>query len=324
MTATDFTIYTRDGVLPSLPQEPTIMALGTFDGVHTAHKQLLRGAIEQKKKLRAARVGAWCFAEAPASVLSGHKIPLLCTLERRIEIMLSMGLDFVAVGDFRSFCSMAAEDFVERVLCDRLSCVGTVCGFNHHFGHKGLGSPALLKRIFGEENAIVVPEVRLFSETVSSSAIRSHILSGNVAHASLMLGRPFTLEAQVVTGKALGRDLGFPTANQFFPKGTVTPRRGIYATLVETPDGKHYVGVSNVGIRPTIIDGSDSHAANCETYIHEFDGDLYGKTIKVSFCEYLREERKFASLDALRAQIDLDLHAAIGYFAEAEAPDIDY
>ncbi len=324
MAANDFQIYTKAGMTDFLPQKPTVLALGTFDGVHTAHKQLLRAACKLKNAVGASRVGAWCFAQTPASVLSGHKIPMLCTLERRIELMLSQGLDFVAVGDFRTFCSVTAEDFIENILKNKLCCIGTVCGFNHHFGHKGAGSPELLKTLFGKENTAVVPEVRLFSETVSSTAIRAHIAEGNVAHAALMLGRPFSLESAVVEGKALGRNLGFPTANQFFPNGTITPKYGIYATVCETPEGARYIGVSNVGTRPTINDGKDTHATNCETYIHGFSGNLYGKTLKVSFCQLLRDEKKFDSLEALTAQIEKDLHAAIAYFAEAEGPDIEY
>ncbi len=321
---TDFQIYTKDGLVSSLPCGKSIVALGTFDGVHTAHKLLLRRAIGQKKETGAAMVGAWCFAEAPASILGGRQIPLLCTLENKINALLSLGLDFVAVGDFRRFCAVKAEEFIEKILKAELSCMGTVCGFNHHFGHRGLGSPALLADAFGQENAIVVPEVRLFSETVSSSAIRAHILEGNVGHAALMLGRPFTLASPVVGGKALGRDLGFPTANQYFPAGTVIPRHGIYATVCITEDGKRYLGVSNVGVRPTITDGSDDHCANCETYIHRFTGNLYGKLLKVEFHEFLRDEQKFDSVEALKKQIGCDLQAAIDYFEGAGTDALDY
>ncbi len=291
-----------------------VLALGTFDGVHIAHQRLIEEAIELKSRLSADSVGAWCFSDSPLSYLTGKSIPVLSNTEDKVNTMLSLGLDTVAVGEFKDFCNMSAEDFVGEVLKKRLNCVGVVCGFNHRFGKMGRGNAELLKRAFGDDAVVVVPEMKLDGETVSSSAIREHIQSGDIEKANSLLGRPFSFKSKVVCGKKLGRCLGFPTANQFFPEGIAVPKRGIYATLCITAKGEKYYGVSNVGVRPTIVDGSDTHKSNCETYIHGFSGDIYGELLTVSFCKYLRPEKKFDTVESLKEQIAVDLACALEYF----------
>ena len=314
-----FYIVTAEGVVSALPRGRCVIALGTFDGVHVAHKAIFKEALALKKRLDASLVGAWCFSELPANVLGNKKTPMLCTLDEKIARILDTGVDFVAIGNFRELSSVSAEDFADKILSNELNCIGAVCGFNHRFGHLGLGTHSLLKERFGEDHVAVVPEITMFGETVSSSAIREHISNGDIETAKAMLGQPVCLSAPVVSGKHLGHSLGFPTANQTFPKGIITPKHGIYATLCYTEDGKRHIGVSNVGIRPTITDGSDLHGVNCETYICNFDGDIYGQALKVEFCAYLREEKKFASVDELRHQIAIDAENALRIF---EAPNI--
>ena len=251
----------------------------------------------------------------PASVIMKAKVPMLTSLDEKIDMMLSLGLDFVAVGDFLDFCTMSAESFISDVLADKLDCIGAVCGYNHRFGHKGLGDPATLAAAFGEQSVVAVPEIRYNGVTVSSSAIRAYVEDGRVSEANAMLGRPFSLTAEIVGGKQLGRRWGFPTANQLFPADSVKPRNGIYATACIV-DGKRLISVSNVGVRPTISDEADSHAVNCETYIHDFSGDLYGKRLTVEFYKLLREEKRFESLDELKEQIGKDIENSIGYFSQ--------
>lgn len=314
--ASNLKIFTKTDA--PLSEMTSVIALGNFDGVHLAHRALLLEAVRLAKRLGDLQVGAFCFSGAPAAYLSGASVPLLCPLEKRIEKILALGVDFVAVADFKDFCDVSAEDFIQNTLKGELRAVGAVCGFNNRFGKGGVGTPLLLREQFGEDAVVVLPEVKLNSDTVSSSAIRALLADGKTETAAEMLGEPFSLTSRVVHGKRLGRALGFPTANLLFPRGTVIPGRGIYATRVITPDGVRRIGVSNVGIRPTITDGSDTHAANCETYIHDFCGDLYDKTLTVEFCRYLRAERKFDSVDALKEQISRDLTAAIDYFSTIE------
>ena len=314
MTNNKIQIFTSHNSHDALSYKKCVLALGFFDGVHTAHRALIEDAKSLAERLGADSVGAWCFAQSPASFLGGKHIPLLCSREETVNRLLSLGLDFVAVGDFPALCSLSAEDFISEILRSSLSCIGVACGFNHHFGSHGTGNAELLKKVFGNDAVSVLSEVRVCSETVSSSAIRSHVLGGNPTLAKMMLGRAYSMTSEVVKGKALGRTIGFPTANMLFDKELLVPKYGIYAVICTTEDGKRFAGVSNVGVRPTIVDGSDKHIPNCETYIHGFSGDLYGKRLTLEFCEYLREEKRFSSIDALQEQIKRDLEETLAFF----------
>lgn len=307
-------IIWADGKSRSFKGCRTVVALGTFDGVHVAHKSLLDSAINLRDKIGAEYVGAWCFSQSPASILKGELIRSLTTIDEKVRIMNEYGLDFVAVGDFKDFRNMSAEDFVDTILLDRLGCVGAVCGFNHRFGHRGLGDSSLLKIKLGENRVVTVNEIKMFDETISSTAIRNKIISGDIEKANAMLGRRFSLESIVVQGKKLGREMQFPTANQYFSEGMIIPKHGIYATVCTLADGKRYIGVSNVGTRPTISDDKDSHIANCETHICDFTGDIYGQMLKIEFCAYLREEKRFSSIDELTLAIENDKNTAIKLF----------
>lgn len=294
--------------------ENTVLALGTFDGVHVAHQKLLENARELKKKLGASFVGAWCFEENPASCLRGENPMLLTNKQEKISLMLASGLDFVAVGHFTDFKDLSAEKFISSVLKDRLGCIGTVAGYDHRFGHKGLGTPSMLEDVFGKENTVTVPEIRLDGETVGSSAVRKYLLDGEIAEANKMLGRAFSIQSRITEGKKLGRKLGFPTANQPFPENTAPLKRGVYATLCSFGDGKEYMGVTNVGVRPSINEGDD-HALNCETYIIDFSRDVYGEDMTLKFCSFLREETRFSSLEELTEAIKKDTEKTVKIFS---------
>ena len=161
-------------------------------------------------------------------------------------------------------------------------------------------------------NATVCPPYRFQGQTVSSSEIREALAVGNPERALAMMGRPYTLCAEVIHGKMLGRTLGFPTANQSFPKGRTVPKFGVYAVRISV-DGKKYDGVANVGIRPTV---EHTVAANCEVYILDFAGDLYGKTVTTEFFEFLRPERHFADVRALVTAVQNDIRSAKQYFQD--------
>lgn len=313
-----FYIVTPSEVADSNVLGDTVIALGSFDGVHAAHHALIEETLSLGRKL-GVKTGVWCFSTLPVNSLREEKVPMLCSLDEKIELLLSLGLDFVAVGDFSRLCSYSPEDFIENVLKKELNCIGCACGFNHRFGKGGVGSPETLIKAFGEEHALIMPEFSLLSKTVSSTVIRELISAGDVSSAAVMLKRPYSLKSEVLQGKHLGRKLGFPTANLRFPEGIAVPKYGIYVTLCTTADGKKHAAVSNVGIRPTIIDGSDTHAVNCETYIHNFNQNIYGEMLTVEFCEYLREEKKFDSVESLRQQISRDLEGSLSYFERSES-----
>ncbi len=305
----------RDGIEPTLDQKRTVIALGTFDGVHIAHKELLRAATGLKTRTDADLVGVWCFEESPAATIQELPAISLTSRKERIDLLTGAGADFIVMGRFEELRNTKASDFIKDILITRLGCVGSVCGYNHRFGYMGLGDSALLEKAFGCENTVTVPEITLEGETISSSAIREHLMRGEIETANRMLGRAFSLTATVSTGKRLGRTIGFPTANQRFPSGLAPLKKGVYATRCSFGDGENYMGVSNVGIRPSIETGDD-HRLNCETYIIDFSGEIYGKEMKVEFCSFLREEKKFSSLDELSRAIELDRERTIKFFAK--------
>ncbi len=306
-------IITKDGRIDSLPYESAVLALGTFDGVHIAHQKLLSCAEALKSSLSADAVGAWCFEESPHSLLSGNGSLTLTENSDKIRLLLDHGADFVISAKFEDFRSIEAELFVREVLISGLKCIGTVCGYNHRFGRGGLGSSELLKSIFGKKSAVTVPEVRLGDETVSSTAIREHIKLGEIELASKMLSRPLSFSSVVESGKKLGRRLGFPTANQKLPSGLFGLKRGVYATRCIFEDGQAYIGVSNIGVRPSIESGDD-HTLNSETYLIGFSGELYGRSLRIELHSFLREEKKFSSLDELSAAIENDKRQTIRFF----------
>lgn len=291
-----------------------VLALGCFDGVHIAHRELIEKAKELKEALGAAFVGAWSFEGDPSDVLFGRPTPFILSPEKKVNTLLECGLDFVILGDFRHFMNVSPVDFVNIHLKKELFCRGAVCGFNYTFGKGGAGHADDLETFFGKENVMTVPQISVGGVTVSSTAIRGFIASGDMESAARFLGKPFSLVSEIEHGKMLGRELGFPTANQCFPCGGVIPHHGIYATRCTTEDGATYIGVSNVGVRPTIDDSIDSHTVNCETFLLDFDRDIYGEVLKVEFFKLLREEKRFASLDELKNTISNDVKNAAAYF----------
>lgn len=291
-----------------------VIALGNFDGIHIAHAALLSSARALAEKTGAGCVGAWCFDKSPAETITSKAVPSIITNEQKISLFFEHGMDFVVVADFSVFRNISCNDFIGTYLSDKLGCIGAVCGYNFRFGLDRMGTPELLRKHLGCDNVCVIDRISIDGVTVSSTEIRQLIAEGNIERANEFLGRPFSLSAPVIRGKQLGRRLGFPTANQHFPADFVTPKHAVYASVCTTEDGKKYVGVSNVGIRPTIDLKSDLHESNCETYIIDFDKDIYGQTLTVEFFRMLREEKKFDTLELLRQEIESNAKSAVKYF----------
>lgn len=303
----------RDNGDHDLSTKRTVIALGTFDGVHIAHKRLIEDAVRLKENTDADLVGVWCFEESPGAIIQGILPTVLTTKEERIELLFACGADFVVMGRFEALRHIVAKDFIKNVLVNRLGCIGTVCGYDHHFGYMGLGNASILEYELGQDNTVTVPEITLNGETVGSSAVRKHLACGEVETANAMLGRAISINVPISEGKKLGRQLGFPTANQLFPENFAPMKNGVYATRCIFHDGSSYMGVSNVGVRPSIESGDD-HKKNCETYIIDFSGELYGRKMKVEFCAYLREEKKFSSLEELTRAIKHDCERTVQFF----------
>jgi len=293
---------------------PLSVALGNFDGVHIGHAGLIGCAVEYAGKT-GIRSAVWTFADGAGVLPNKPGVKCITGTEEKLALIASLGVDYVILEDFGSVRNLSPEQFVRGILKKQCRAAAAVCGFNFRFGIGGSGDSEALRLLMAPQDCIVVPPVYLDGEPVSSSSIRARIEAGDMETAARLLGRRFSVSGPVVHGKELGRTIGIPTINQNFPDGQIVPKSGIYACLAEI-DGKKYPGVTNVGIRPTIV--GDSHRINCETHIIGFEGWLYDQLVTVHFYHRLRDEMKFADIEALRQQIGCDIAAAAEYFSHKE------
>ena len=296
-------------------QRPTVLTLGVFDGLHLGHQLIMSTVVE-----RARAVGAVptviTFDPHPRAVLHPQSAPpLLQTFDQKIEGFGVLGIEQTIVVNFtKEFSTISAEHFLRDLVMDRLHSREVYLGKGFAFGHNREGNIELLQRL-GDELGFVageVPEVRLRGHRVSSSKIRDLLARGQVNLARRMLGRPYGVEGRVERGSERGHTLGFPTAN-LHPHNRVIPRNGVYVTgtLIE---GQWRRSVTNIGLRPTF---GDALEPSVETFVLNWDGDLYGDVIRVRFLYRLRDERRFSSVDELKTQISRDVTRAESYFERA-------
>ena len=282
------------------------VAIGVFDGVHRGHRAVFDTLHEAAED---SAVVAMTFATHPDGVVRDEPAPpALTTFDRRLELFDEAGVDATAVIDFDTeIMRLTPESFVERYLVEGLDAKVVAVGDDFRFGHGATGNVDTLK-LLGQEHGftlISTPIVTIYGTQVRSSAIRAAIATGGVELASRMLGRPFEVDGEVVPGDARGRVIGFPTANIATPPGFVRPAGGVYAVRC-TVDGVLYDGVCNVGTRPTFGGGPET----IEVHLLDVDRDLYGMTVRVAFVDRIRNEQRFASIDALVAQIEQDIDRA--------------
>lgn len=286
------------------PSPPTAVALGFFDGVHSGHRALLRFTAEEAAK-RGLVPTVFSFREG-----SGIKatLPRISTPSERYTHMAACGIARVALADFAALRDLAPAAFVRDILVARLDVRLAVCGENFRFGRGGAGDANLLKSELATHGVplFVLPTEKVGGEAVSSSAIRAALEAGEAEKAAALLGRPFSLTGKVLHGRALGRTVGLPTANQVFPAGSVLPACGVYAVRVRL-GGRTLRGIANVGRHPTVAEGD---ALNCETHILDFSEDIYGRTLTVEFLSRLRPEKKFENIEALVRAIHADIETA--------------
>jgi riboflavin kinase/FMN adenylyltransferase len=275
--------------LPEVERRERSVAVGTFDGVHLGHRQVIDSSDS-----------VLTFDPHPVSVVAPQHTPkLLTTPERKAELIASLGVQELIVIPFDAdFARRSAAEFIDDVLVGALGATRVAIGENFRFGHKAQGDPGLLS---ADERftTVVHPLLEVAGEIVSSSHIRGLLLAGDVAEANEMLGAPFQLSGKVVHGDERGRQLGFPTANLIPDEALVCPGHGVYACLA---DGRP--AAVSVGVRPTFQTG---RGELIEAYILDFDGDVYGKTLRIEFLERLRGERRFETPEALVEQMRRDV-----------------
>ncbi|HEV2763322.1 MAG TPA: bifunctional riboflavin kinase/FAD synthetase [Pyrinomonadaceae bacterium] len=292
---------------------PTVLTLGVFDGLHLGHQLIVRTVVERAEAAGAVPT-VITFDPHPRAVLHPESAPpLLQTFDQKVEALGVHGVRQTIVVRFtEEFARVRAEEFLRDVVRERLQAKEVYLGRGFAFGHKREGDINLLRRMSERLgfHADEVPEVRLRGRRISSSRVRELLAEGRVNLARRMLGRPYGVEGRVVRGAERGRTLGFPTAN-LQAQNRVIPRRGVYvtATLI---GGVWRQSVTNVGLRPTF---EDEDAPSIETYVLGWTGDLYGDVLRVRFLRWLRDERKFSSLEELKRQIDRDVRSAARYFA---------
>jgi riboflavin kinase/FMN adenylyltransferase len=282
--------------LPDVPARPRRVAVGEFDGVHLGHREVIRGADT-----------VLTFEPHPREVVAPEAAPRLLTpLARKAELVEHLGVEEVVVIRFdEAFAAQGPERFVDEVLVGALGATHVSVGENFRFGHKAQGTPDLLAGDPRFETR-VTRLVEADEEIVSSSHIRGLILAGEVAEANALLGDPFQLRGEVVHGDRRGRELGYPTANLVPDERYVYPAHGIYAARAEVPGEGTWPAAVNVGVRPTFDSG---RGVLVEAYLLDFDGDLYGRELRLDFKARLRGERRFDSVEALVEQMGRDVEA---------------
>jgi riboflavin kinase/FMN adenylyltransferase len=280
-------------------EKKTIYALGFFDGVHRGHQALLEGC-RQLAQQNDCTAGVVTFLGHPDTLVSGTTPPLINTPADRARLLHRYGMQKLVELPFdRALMDMEYRSFL-KMLVSKYHAAGFVCGHDFRFGRKGEGNAEKLTA-FCEESGLpvtVIPEQKIDDITISSTHIRSLLEQGDVESAARFLGHSHILTGTVVPGRKLGRSLGTPTANLALPQGVLVPAFGVYICRCHI-DGKSYPAVTNVGMRPT-VEGS---YVTVEPWILDFDGDLYGKELTLEFYKFLRPERKFPSLEELRAEI---------------------
>ena len=295
--------------------QPTVIALGFFDGVHRGHGALLRRTVERAAQLGAAPA-VFTFDRPPKEVVTGKPVPLINSPEDRRELIRRIyGIEQVIMAPFdRAMMTMSWQDFITS-LVEQYGAVHLVAGHDYHFGYKNEGTPERLQQRCNQLGlgCDIIPKVEYDGITVSSTYIRTLVEAGDVERAAAFLDHPHCLTQTVTHGRRIGHTIGVPTINFTLPPSVLVPNHGVYITRVTLPDGTSCPGVTNVGVRPTV---SDSGEVSVETFLLDFDGDLYGQRIRLEFCHRLRNERRFASLEELKDQILRDIEDAQAYFSE--------
>ena len=286
-------------------------ALGFFDGVHLGHQILLRTCTKMASDLNLLPA-AITFEAHPQSLFVPEPPPLINSNEDRIKLLTSLGMHAVFSYPVIPFVmQMPWEDFLDDLRAEGARAF--VCGYDFRFGHRGEGNAGKLKEYCAKHDmeCVIVPEQTLDGVRISSTHIRSLIENGQMEEANRFLGHRHILTGQVITGRSLGRKLGFPTANVLFPEGVVYPRSGVYACRVNI-GGLTRIAVTNVGSRPTV----EGHQFRTESWILDYDGNLYDRKITLEFCAFLRPEQRFDSLDELKAAVLADAEKTREYFGK--------
>jgi riboflavin kinase/FMN adenylyltransferase len=297
------------------PVDNPVITIGTFDGVHLGHQALFRRMVEYANEIDGETVVITFFPH-PRIVLGldSEHLRFINTQERKINRIEEAGIDYLVIIPFtKEFAAISSETFISDFVIEKVHPVKIIMGYDHHFGRNRQGGYDLLKEM-GKQNGFTVEKVEAQQANdvaISSTKIRKLLEGGNVRAANSLLGYEYSLNGNVVKGKSIGRDLGFPTANiEVADEYKLIAAVGVYACRVQYM-GRIYNGMSNIGYRPTVNKGE----LTIEVNIFDFDQQLYGEEIVIYFVDRMRDEKKFESLEALKRQLIKDKHNALKILA---------
>jgi riboflavin kinase/FMN adenylyltransferase len=299
--------------VPERATTSTVLTIGNFDGVHRGHRALLAQLTAKARDL-ALPATVLTFEPHPRELFAPDQAPArLASLRDKFELLAECGVDRVHVLRFNHrLAAFTAREFVERILVRGLSLRHLIIGDDFRFGQGRGGDFALLQQM-GHEHRFAVEAMHTVDVggiRVSSSAVREALAAGNIEHAEELLGRAFVIAGRVMDGKKIGRTIGFPTANIQVRRKRL-PLSGVFAVTISGIDAKPLPGAANIGVRPTVAQGLKPVL---EVHLLDFDRDIYGMHVDVNFLHKLRDEARFDSLDALKAQIALDIVAVRAFF----------
>lgn len=288
------------------------VAIGKFDGIHIGHQALLECIINKKKENMLAIV--FTFSPSPEEFFRGQLLPVIDTIEEKRENFSKMGVDILIEYPLtKESAAISPEDFIEKILLEKLHAGYVVSGTDLSFGNKGRGNSDMLLA-YADANGFqyeMIDKVCIEDKEVSSTAVRAAIAAGQMELACEMLGREYQISGEVVHGRALGRTMQMPTINVVPSKQKLLPPSGVYATITIL-DGRELQGVTNIGYKPTV---SNEMKIGVETHLFNFNEDVYGKNVTVKILHFIRPEIQFTDIDSLAKQIEMDCRNAAAYFA---------
>ena len=287
--------------------ENAAVCLGKFDGIHKGHRVLI--SYINKCKERGLQSVVFNFALHPYTLFSKGEAKLIDTMQEKVKKLEELGVDILVSYPFtKETASMEPEEFIKKVLVDKVGAKLIVVGKDFRFGYQRKGNITMLKKYEKEYGYQLVALEKLLDDkqVVSSTRIRHEIKAGNMEKVAKLLEKPYTIIGEVIHGKQLGRTIGMPTINQAVPDEKIIPPKGVYVSKVIF-QGKEYQGVTNVGNKPTV---SGDKKVGVETHIIGYEGDLYGEVVTVELYHFLRPERKFSGVDELKKQMYQDMESA--------------
>ena len=292
---TDFQLYTK-----------TAVAIGKFDGVHLGHRKLIDMIIDRASADPDVKSVVFTFNPSPESLFAGHALPELTTVSEKREVFRRLGVDILIEFPMNTeTAAIKAGDFISEYMVRKMKAVYIVAGSDLTFGDKGLGNADTLRAgcdKFGYE-CNITDKINYDGEPISSTRIRDAVEAGNMELATALLGSPYRITGVVSHGRKLGHTIGMPTANVIIAPDKLTGPNGVYYSRVYLADGD-YPAISNVGVKPTVI---EDELLCCESFIYDFDKDIYGSPIEVELLKFVRPEMKFDSVEELKAQMEADI-----------------